>query len=451
LTVPVPQDPAKQERLRQARRSWYHATTVAAYDAVGRKSPKWDEPARRALNAIARYWAEPYSLIRQDELRSVAEGCEQALQAGCDDPLVGYLAEYQPFRYRVDWESQERAQRLLDRAESLVASPYPAVRRADAIAEAVSTAAQNLPESRARNERLDRLQAAALPLIPEILKAGNQQAQADIHRICEALLLSHRMRTDGDAAAFHESVLKSFDGNPAAEALKLTLKGNSLTHSAWDARGSGVASTVTAEGRLLFQKRLRQAEVALEGAWRLDPENPLIATEMLLVARGLGYERDRMEAWFRRAMEADGDCRSACLRKLEYLLPRWHGSAEEARAFGLACLATDNWSAGLPEVLMSAHDTIPASAAVRRLYYRQAHVEDDVEAVFEPLLEKHPEALCARMNYARRLWECGRSAETKRQLDRLGGDVWKPTYRNADQVTEFKKAVELAAKSDGDR
>ena len=54
-----------------------------------------------------------------------------------------------------------------------------------------------------------------------------------------------------------------------------------------------------------------------------------------------------MELWFDRAMKADGDDRYACLTKLDWLDPKWHGTAEEMLAFGRACRDTKNWRTGI--------------------------------------------------------------------------------------------------------
>ena len=84
----------------------------------------------------------------------------------------------------------------------------------------------------------------------------------------------------------------------------------------------------------LFRERLARAEVALERAWRLDPNNARAATQMLIVELGQGKGRTHMEEWFRRAMKADPGNYSACSRKLYYLEPKWYGSEEEMLAFG---------------------------------------------------------------------------------------------------------------------
>src|SRR5207253_1341952 len=98
--IPVPQDRAKQEKLRQARLDYYTNTTAGAYDKVGKKSPRWDAAARRALEALAAHWSAPHSILLMDKWITVAEACDEALKAGCDDPFIRYLAEHQAYRFQ---------------------------------------------------------------------------------------------------------------------------------------------------------------------------------------------------------------------------------------------------------------------------------------------------------------------------------------------------------------
>src|SRR5262249_45297987 len=150
---------------------------------------------------------------------------------------------------------------------------------------------------------------------------------------------------------YFEQVMQVLGSRKEDEALRLWLTGVFFTNYAWDARGAGGARTVAPDAARSFAERLHKAEEALEKAWALDAENPYVAEEMLVVARGLGYDRDQMNTWFRRAMEADGDCYDACARKFEYLLPEWRGDFNQARTFVEYCAHTANDTAGLPELI----------------------------------------------------------------------------------------------------
>ena len=48
----------------------------------------------------------------------------------------------------------------------------------------------------------------------------------------------------------------------------------------------------------------------------------------------------------------------ACVAKMLYLQPKWHGSTEEMLRFGQECLQSKNWEGRLPLLLTHAHHVI---------------------------------------------------------------------------------------------
>jgi hypothetical protein len=59
---------------------------------------------------------------------------------------------------------------------------------------------------------------------------------------------------------------------------------------------------------------------------------------MITVEMAIGEgNRDEMEKWFWRAMDADNDNLDACNKKLLWLEPKWHGSPEEMLEFARTC------------------------------------------------------------------------------------------------------------------
>ena len=56
------------------------------YDKVGRKDPKWDEPARKALELAAQMYAKKQETSPRN--KDVYPLIVKAIQAGCDDPLI---------------------------------------------------------------------------------------------------------------------------------------------------------------------------------------------------------------------------------------------------------------------------------------------------------------------------------------------------------------------------
>ena len=120
---PAPPTPAK---VIERRLAWNLKTTVEAYEAVGVKSPEWDEPARRALTEFAHQRAqavsadEPWGMI-------ISTNVAAALDAGCTDPMVTYL--YIRFAMPKTNSRVEFARRYQSTALAMNASAYPPARK----------------------------------------------------------------------------------------------------------------------------------------------------------------------------------------------------------------------------------------------------------------------------------------------------------------------------------
>ena len=82
--------PISAPAARQTRLDWNLKTLVAAYQDNGDTDAKWDDPAKRALTEFAHSRA---GMVDADEPVSeiIATNVAAAVQAGCDDPMIGYL------------------------------------------------------------------------------------------------------------------------------------------------------------------------------------------------------------------------------------------------------------------------------------------------------------------------------------------------------------------------
>ena len=226
----------------------------------------------------------------------------------------------------------------------------------------------------------------------------------------------------------------------------LVFKGKFYQSYAWDARGGGVASTVTEEGRKLMQERLDIAEEALTKAWEMDPTSPDAAVAMIDVELGQGKGRDVMEKWYRRAMEADPDNLEAVREKMYYLTPKWHGSAEDMLAFGRELVAQKNYYAFLPGYLASAHTTLSSYATDPDEYFHDPQVWEDLQSVFLPAIAAWPQDLGYRSRYAYFACKCGQWAEAKKQFDILGNDVMPERFGGREAMEKYRRmAIENAA------
>jgi hypothetical protein len=138
---------------------------------------------------------------------------------------------------------------------------------------------------------------------------------------------------EADTRFFYVDHLSSVTGRPGwldewcaarpGSAIPLVFRGSHGRHWAWQARGPGLARTVTQEAWPLFHERLIAADRDLGRAAELDPEDPTPHALGLWVAIGLSLGQGELR---RRFGEAD--------RR-----HRWHLGAYRAMSQGLA----DKW------------------------------------------------------------------------------------------------------------
>jgi hypothetical protein len=325
-------------------------------------------------------------------------------------------------------------------------SAYPAVRRAHALLNAAVQMATARAAPPPDPNEVRRLLDACSALIPEVLKDPSPPARKEAFDLFRHALEGYRA-LDRDRQVSYRTVAAALDRAGAPESFRLLARGEFYIHYAWDARGNGLAATVTREGWRLFGERLREAEAALTRSWELDRSDPLAASRMITVAMGLGHERADMEVWFRRAMAADPDCREACTAKFTYLEPKWHGSQEELLAFARECARTKNWEAALPFILAGTHRALAGYQPNPAAYYRgDPSVWQDFQAVYEGYLEKYPDSRYDRTWYARYAYTCGRYREAHRQFEQLGDRYW-PRAFGSDQ--EYRQVRDICARAAG--
>jgi hypothetical protein len=155
---------------------------------------------------------------------------------------------------------------------------------------------------------------------------------------------------------------------------------------AWDARGDGFSGSVSEDGWRLFSERLAKGAEAAERGWRIDPLNADVCGEMIVICMGQGADRADMELWFTRAMEANPHNLAACLAKMDYLFPKWHGSREDVLDFGRECVEKGDAKDRLPTVLLAAHLDLSKYYGENAAYYLRPGVWNDIQLVYDKLL-----------------------------------------------------------------
>lgn len=110
-------------------------------------------------------------------------------------------------------------------------------------------------------------------------------------------------------------------------------RGYQAIEYAWYWRGRGYAYTVTDEGWRKFAEAMRDAREYLERSYELDPSDPQSACGMMIVCAGLDLPREELDMYLRRVTAIVPAHVTAYSIKLQYLLPKWHGSWRQVDTF----------------------------------------------------------------------------------------------------------------------
>jgi hypothetical protein len=384
---PIPQDAARMEKRSRERLEWNRQTLGAGYDRVGKKDPRWDQPAREALELAARMFSQQFDPpVRSADVHVPAK---KAVDAGCDDPLIRYL--HARTSVGTDFPNlEEYDRRLQDAAEAMSASAYSPYRRAVAVKVAGEVRARRPRLNKEGRPELERKLDAILDLLPKSIAEDprNEDWEDAWYRELNGLIQAHR-RLGGDYKAAFDRVDARLSGIPGIEALRLTVEVN-----------------VTDEQFRIFAARLGEARVALNRAWELRPFEPHVAGLMLTVEKGIGQgDREAMETWFERAMLTDGNDQLACWAKLDWLDPKWYGgpTTEPMMEFGRACAATRNWHNGITVLVADAHyrhwTKLPPGPQ-RVNYMRSPEVWNEIKAVYEEYFKHYPDDDAERSKFA---------------------------------------------------
>ena len=417
---PIPQDTARMEKQRRDRLEWNLRTTRGAYDKIGKKNPRWDEPARKAMEFASRMFSlQVDPQIRVDDVYKPAK---IAIDAGCDDPLLDYLYRRSLFGPHYPGE-EESARQISVAAEALAASRYPAFRRAIGCQMAGSYTLNAKEPSDASRKEAERRYDAALALLPESV-AGDEPNVFWEDRWFDTIvdIIQGYRKLGLSAPAALERVDSKLAKLPALKVLRLQIRGDFWYKYGWEGRTMALAPAVPAGGFEVFTERLDNAQKAFNEAWRLRPDDARTAEYLLDIEKGIGGDRSKMELWFDRAMKADGDRVGACATKLDWLDPKWHGTAKEMVEFGRACRATKNWQSGITLCVADAHYRYAdmLDRVGKSKYLASPEVWSDVKSVYDEYLQHFPRNDVVRSKYAAICYLAAHYPEAHAQFQVLG-------------------------------
>lgn len=429
----------------QYRYEWNYKTLVEPYEKAGYTSPKWNEPAKRALTEFARIRArcvtsnEPWANI-------ITTNCAAAVGAGCDDPMIRYL--YIRFCMNQTNSSKAFSDAFCNTALEMEKSSYPNIRKFYAWHRAGKQVTYTYGYGTNIPPKLLRLRIWALAETNlETALSDRTMPPEEAYDACYEILEVWKGSKDDYSALYH-CLEKQFPASWSNAPSILLLKGEAYIEMAWFARGNGYANTVSKEGWKLFSKRLAIAENALTNAWCLNPKDERIPLEMISVELGQGEGRDRMELWFNRGMALDPNDYDLCKAKLYYLEPKWYGSEDDLLAFGWECVQSKVWGGRVPLILLDAREAIYRylDDSEKTNYWKRPDVWLDVQSAFDRFFALNPNATGWYQNYAWYAYRC----EQWKKLNELIPKLGPINYSYFGGKAAFDKMVSLAKEHAGD-
>ncbi len=443
---PLTHDADRATKLRQDRISAYQRQCLNPFLKSPRAKAAWAPKARAALATYA-------YLLGQRELCGMTDDSRLpgllrvALDAGCDDPLIRYLSE------RVSALDPTADPKLLrqfhDSVAALDASTYGDVCKVVAVYDWLAIAS-NLPPANPLRKDIDTFYDRFWVLFERLAGAGTPVADAALIDLAKVWVVPNNAQTRRQR---YEEVADHLDKGKAGKYVRLVIEGRFLAREGWDARGNGAAGSVTAEGWKVFQQRIPQAREKFEAAWVADKTRYEAPTEMVEACRDGGLERATMEVWFARAMEANPDNRRACIYKLDYLQPKWHGSLKEYLSFAWMLATAENVGGLIPHAAIDM--TLRNGPMVGPRFARdpeaagRLYAQPPIWAIFSTACERQLKAMPDNMNlrtvYARGACLAGKLSVAHVQFEKLGGKYnpnFFPDPREYERyVMEAKKAA----------
>jgi len=425
---------ARHEARTLERRKWEGQLLHDAYLKSGQTDPRFDALAISAIDLFRALGPDPLRGPSEPRAKAIA-AFRAALARGCDDPFVlclFHLAVGENFH-----AGQGPVPKPFDQVfNEFRTGNYPAAVKFYVLCRYIEAAAPFDLE----------LRKIPITLLPEIA-ATPGLPQGELDALAERFYSVLQTSDGGDHQHLFPPFLKAYMVLSPGKAGPRILQASAIIDAAWQARGSAIAARVAPDAWKAFHDGLTEAERVLEETWRTDSTEARVATLMITVKMGQGEEgggREAMETWFKRAMEADPDNYDACSRKLYYLYPRWHGSHEEMIEFGRECLNTANWRAGLPHLLVQAHDAIAQESTDTAEYYQRPDVWRDIQDVYEGNLLNFPDDVYHRSQYAKAAARCGKWQVANKQFTILGDKAQLSVFgSNASLEYLRKKAARL--------
>jgi len=222
---------------------------------------------------------------------------------------------------------------------------------------------------------------------------------------------------------FKKNILDEWRNSQPESHIPWLIRGIFYTSYAWRIRGGGWAKDVPKDAWSKFHSILEQAQTDLEKSYQLNPNDPNSSCNLLIVARGLSYPREKMEEYFKNAVAAYLFHFGAHYQKLNYLMPKWHGTQQEMYHFTMECMKFADAHPYLGLVAVAALEEVHNRSSKDNNYLGRDDVWPTVEKIYSNFFAKYPEDIRRRFYYAFHAYKARKYDAAIRQFEIIG-DRW---------------------------
>jgi WD40 repeat protein len=430
-----PETPTGKQYRAQIR-AWLKSVHDKALVRIDNERPAWGAKAETFVAAWVNHaWGDNAARSPQQ----LADLGKAAIDAGCDEPLVKlYYAQALCLLNTPEARAQARPHiRAVTEALDKATMPRWFVYLGHITCLEAGAAA-------AEWSVLDEHRRAAIRLAVDAL---SENVPAGVHRMMHSELGRH---LKGPLEPHAAEVLAALAAGPKVDRwMVCILTAEKHLSIGWAARGGGMASTVTQEGWEIFHARLQAARVLLVEAWKLHPEYPEAAAQMIKVTLNLGgVAGESPRFWFDEAVKAEFDYNPAYSQYITSLTPRWGGSVPAMLNFGKECADTQRFDTLVPEyfdvIMRAMYMETGGSTAV----YQVDEIYDTYRAVFDGYSGQSKDPVVKSQNQSRLAciaWLGRRMGEVRRICEELGprfdAEVGR-TYRvNPDEMRQVLETL----------
>lgn len=228
------------------------------------------------------------------------------------------------------------------------------------------------------------------------------------------------------------------------------MRGNYYISYAWHIRGSGFAKSVSKEAWPKFHAKLELARNDLEKSWQINSSDPNSSAYLILVAKGLGYPKEKMEQYYQNGISACSWHYGVCFQKLSYLKPKWHGSSEEMFDFARQCLMYAEQYPYFGLIMVNALEEAHKNSAKDENILGKDEKWKFIEKIYANFFRKYPDDLRRRFFYAYHAYKAKKYDVAIQQFEIIGNrwieyTCWNSLsyYNNSRAFAYYKKGVEL--------